>query len=110
MRYDTKVYFQRRVPGAYVSDPDAEGFGDYGEDTVTETLRYASVASMTAKKQQILFGAVREDAVEAHLQNRYEDPFDAVRIGSYVYTEASRTDLRTKGILYLSGRKEEDHA
>lgn len=105
MRYDTKIYFQRRVPGAYVSDPDAEGFGDYGEDTIIEDMRMASVTGMSAKRQQILFGGIREDAVSVHLQNRYGEPFDSVRIGGWIYTESSRADLRTKEILYLSGRK-----
>ena len=38
MRYDTPVYFQRITPGEY--DPNT---GNYGDDTVEETLRYASV-------------------------------------------------------------------
>lgn len=106
MRYDTKIYFQRRVPGAYISDPRAENFGDYEEDSVSETMCFASVTSMTAKAQNLIFGSIREDAVAVHLQNRYEEPFDSVRIGNWIYAESRRSELRVKGILYLSGRKE----
>ena len=38
MRYDTPVYFQKITSGEY--DPKT---GNYGEDTVEETQRYASI-------------------------------------------------------------------
>ena len=38
MRYGTQVFFQKRVPGAYDSDT-----GNYEEDKIQETLKYASV-------------------------------------------------------------------
>ena len=38
MRYDTPICFQRITPGEY--DPDT---GNYADDIVEETLRYASV-------------------------------------------------------------------
>ena len=38
MRYDKPVYFQKIIPGEY--NPKT---GNYGDDTVEETLRYASV-------------------------------------------------------------------
>lgn len=49
MRYGTQVFFQKRVPGAYDSDT-----GNYEEDKIQETLKYASVmdtqTKMLAKK------------------------------------------------------------
>lgn len=41
MRYDTPIYFQKLTPGEY--DPAT---GNYGEDTISEDMKSASVMDM----------------------------------------------------------------
>ena len=50
MRYGTQVFFQKRVPGAYDSD-----MGNYEEDKIQETLKYASVMDTQTKMLKLVY-------------------------------------------------------
>ena len=84
MRFDTQVYFQRAVAGAY----DATS-GDYAEGTVAETVRWASVTDSTAQTLQLVYGTLREGSLTIRLQRHYDAPFDFIRVGDKCY----RVDL-----------------
>ena len=87
MRYDTPVYFQRSVPGKY--DPNT---GNYNDDTVTETKRYASVSDSSTNTLLLVYGAIKQGSLTIRLQRKYEEPFDYIRIGSKKYrVDRSRT-------------------
>lgn len=87
MRFDTQVYFQRAVAGAY----DATS-GDYAEGAVTETVRWASVTDSTAQTLQLVYGTLREGSLTIRLQRHYDAPFDCIRVGDKRY----RVDLTRK--------------
>lgn len=97
MRYDTPIYFQRIVPGEY-----NKATGDYDEDTVEETARYASVMNTGTDTMRLLYGEIRQGALTVHVQNRYNGPFDRIRIGNKVYAVDRRRTLRTKESFVLS--------
>ena len=90
MRYDTPVYFQRVTSGAY--DPET---GDYGEDTVAETLRYASVTDTRTETKRLVYGEIREGSLTVQLQQPYAEPFDRIRIGEKVYSVDHSTRPKT---------------
>ena len=50
MRYDTPIYFQRVIQGEY-----NKATGDYDEDTVEETARYASVMNTGTDTMRLLY-------------------------------------------------------
>ena len=56
MRYDTPVYFQKTISGEY--DPNT---GNYGEDSVDETLRYASVMDTSIKTMRLIYGEIKNN-------------------------------------------------
>lgn len=97
MRYDTPIYFQRIITGAY--DPVT---GDYGEDTVEETLRYASVMDTRTETMRLVYGEIRQGSLTVHIRNHYLDTFDRIRIGSKVYSVDYRRRLRVKESFVLS--------
>lgn len=80
MRFDTPVYFQRIIEGAY--DPST---GNYGDDEVTEVLRYASVTNSGTETLQLAYGEIRQGSLTMRLQRYYNEPFDRVRIGNKLY-------------------------
>ena len=55
MRYDTPVYFQKITPGKY--DPST---GNYGDDTVEETLRYASVMNTGEDQLRLVYDGPKQ--------------------------------------------------
>ena len=76
MRYDTPVYFQKTISGEY--DPNT---GNYGEDSVDETLRYASVMDTSIKTMRLIYGEIRQGSLCIQLQNHYtEDSSRKLRI------------------------------
>ena len=97
MRYDTPIYFQRIVPGEY-----NKATGDYDEDTVEETARYASVMNTGTDTMRLLYGEIRQGGLTVHIQNRYNGPFDRIRIGNKVYAVDRRRTFRTKESFVLS--------
>lgn len=90
MRYDTPIYFQSVTSGAY--DPET---GDYGEDTVAETLRYASVMDTRTETKRLVYGEIREGSLTVQLQQPYSEPFDCIRIGGKVYGVDHTTKPKT---------------
>ena len=97
MRYDTPIYFQQLIPGDY--DPKT---GNYGEDQVRETQRLAAVMETNTETMRILYGTIRQGSVTVHLQNRYEQTYDRIRIGDRVYQVDRRKKLRVKKDLVLT--------
>ena len=58
MRYGTQVFFQKRVPGAYDSDT-----GNYEEDKIQETLKYASVMDTQTKMLKLVYGSIKQGRI-----------------------------------------------
>lgn len=80
MRYDTPIFFQRVQSGAY----DAAS-GDYGEDTVTEDKRFASVTDTNEETLNVLYGTVKQRSLTIRLQRPYKTPFDTIRVGDDIF-------------------------
>lgn len=98
MRYDTKVYFQRVVPGEY-----DETTGDYNEDSVEETMKRASVVNTDVETIRLLYGTIKQDVWTISLQRYYTASYDRIRIGDKLYHVDKETKLRTKQVLIVSG-------
>lgn len=97
MRYDTPVYFQKITPGEY--DPTT---GNYGDDNVRETVRYASVADTGAEMLKLVYGGLRQGSLTIQLQNHYPEPFDQIRLGEELYHVDYSRKLRTKQVFVVS--------
>ena len=97
MRYDTPVYFQKVTPGEY--DPNT---GDYGDDTVVETLRYASVMNTGEDTLRLVYDGPKQGSLMIQLQNHYEEPFDRIRVGEKVYRVDFSRELRVKHTFVVS--------
>ena len=97
MRYDVPIYFQHITSGAF--DPNT---GDYGNDTIVETLRHASVMDARTETMRLIYGEVRQGSRIIHLQNHYTEPFDRIRIGEKVYAVDLRRMLRVKETFVVS--------
>ena len=94
MRFDIPIYFQRITAGEYDANT-----GNYGEDTITEEKRFASVTDAGNNTLSLLYGEIREGSLIARIQRPYNEPFDRVRIGEKVY----RCDLcRRKKVFIVS--------
>ena len=97
MRYDTPVYFQKITPGKY--DPST---GNYGDDTVEETLRYASVMNTGEDQLRLVYDGPKQGSLTIQLQNHYTAPFSQIRIGEKIYQVDSSRELRTKHTFIVS--------
>lgn len=97
MRFDTPIYFQCVTPGPY----DATT-GDYAAETVEEVMRMASVTSTGTQTLQLIFGTLKEGCLTVRLQNRYDEPFDRIRIGGKVYRVDMARPLRVKETFVVS--------
>lgn len=99
MRFDTPVYFQTIQRGAY--DPAT---GDYAEDTVEETMRYASVMDTQKETLRLIFGEIRQGSKTVILQYKTDASFrpDRIRIGNEVYSIEYRRRLRVKETFIVS--------
>lgn len=97
MRFDTPVYFQTIKPGEYDTST-----GNYGEDTITEEVRYASVTDTGAETLNLVYGELKQGVKTVRLQNHYGKPFDRVRIGQKIYRADNTRMLRTKHTLIVS--------
>lgn len=97
MRFDTPVYFQTIKAGEY----DAST-GNYGEDIVTEEMRYASVTETGIETLNIMYGEIKQGVKTVRLQNFYDQPFDRLRIGNKVYRVDRARPLRLKYTLVVS--------
>ena len=97
MRYDTPICFQRITPGEY--DPKT---GNYGDDTVEETLRYASVMNTGEDTLRLVYDGPKQGSLTIQIQNHYEEPFDRIRVGEKVYRVDFSRSLRTKHTFVVS--------
>ena len=97
MRYDTPVYFQKIASGEY--DPST---GNYGDDAVEETLRYASVMNTGEEKLKLVYDGPKQGSLTIQLQTHYTDPFDRIRVGKKVYNVDYSRELRTKHTFVVS--------
>lgn len=97
MRYDTPIYFRQITSSDY--DPAT---GNYGDDTVTEVARYASVMDTSRETMRLIYGEIRQGSLTIHLQNHYDDPFDRIRVGNRLYTVDYTRRLRVKQVFVVS--------
>ena len=97
MRYDTPVYFQKITSGEY--DPKT---GNYGDDTVEETLRYASIMDTGAVMLKLVYDGPKQGSLTIQIQNHYTEPFDRIRVGEKVYSVDYSRELRTKHVFVVS--------
>lgn len=97
MRYDKQVYFQRITPGEY--DPDT---GNYADDIVEETLRYASIMDTGAVMLKFVYDGPKQGSLTIQIQNHYTEPFDRIRVGENVYSVDYFRELRTKHVFVVS--------
>lgn len=80
MRYDKAIYFQRTIPGKY-----DERSGNYQADITLEDLRYAAIMDTGTETMRLVYGGIKQGSKTIHLQNKYVEPFDKIRIGGKVY-------------------------
>lgn len=97
MRCDTPVFFRALTPGEYDYST-----GNYGPDTVTETLRYAAVADAKEETVRLIYGELRQGALVVKLQSHYDAEFDDMRIGNKVYHVDYSRRLEHKHIFYVT--------
>lgn len=97
MRYDKQVYFQRITPGEY--DPDT---GNYGNDAVEETLRYASVMNTGEDTLRLVYDGPKQGSLTIQIQNHYTEPFDRIRVGNKLYAVDFSRKLRVKHTFVVS--------
>ena len=97
MRYDTPVYFQQVTTGEY--DPKT---GNYGDDIIKETLRYASVMNTGEEKLKLVYDGPKQGSLTIQIQNHYTEPFDRIRVGEKVYCVDFSRKLRMKHTFVVS--------
>ena len=97
MRYDTPVYFQKITSGEY----DLKT-GNYADDTVAETMRYASVMNTGEEKLKLIYDGPKQGSLTIQLQTHYTKPFDRIRIGEKIYRVDDSRELRTKHTFVVS--------
>lgn len=97
MRYDTPVYFQKITSGEY--DPKT---GNYGDDTVEETLRYASIMDTGTVMLKLVYDGPKQGSLTIQVQNHYTEPFDRIRVGEKAYSVDYSRELRTKHVFVVS--------
>lgn len=97
MRCDTEVFLQLITPGEY-----DESTGDYGEDTISEEKRHASVTDTGTDIMNLVYGSIKQGSKTVRLQMHYKRPFDRIRIGNALYRVDFERKLRTKHVLVVS--------
>lgn len=97
MRYDTPVYFQKVTLGEYNSKT-----GDYGDDVVVETMRYASVMNTGEERLKLVYDGPKQGSLTIQLQSHYPDPFDRIRVGNKAYRVDFSRKLRIKHVFVVS--------
>ena len=97
MRFDTPIYFQHIIDGAY--EPES---GNYKPDAVVEVQMFASVTDTGADTLNLVYGELKRGSMTIRLQMPYPEPFERVRIGSKVYRVDMERRLRTKHVFVVS--------
>lgn len=97
MRYDKIIYFQKVLPGEYDANT-----GDYGEDSVEETRKYASIMDTGTETMNVVYGTLKQGSKTIQLLRPYIKPFDFIRIGSRRYRVDFEREVSTKQIFVVS--------
>lgn len=97
MRYDTPVYFQKVTSGEY--DPKT---GNCADDTVVETMRYASVMNTGEEQLKLVYDGPKQGSLTIQLQTHYTEPFDRIRVGEKVYSVDFSRELRVKHVFVVA--------
>ena len=71
MRFDTPVYFQTIKPGEYDYST-----GNYGENIITEEVRWASVTDAGIDTLNLVYGEIKQGVKIVRLQNHYHKPVE----------------------------------
>lgn len=97
MRYDKTIYFQKVLPGEYDVNT-----GNYGEDSVEETRKYASIMDTGTETMNVVYGTLKQGSKTIQLLRPYMKPFDFIRIGSRRYRVDFEREVSTKQIFVVS--------
>ena len=76
--------------------------GDYREDTVKETKRFASVINTEEETLKLLYGSIKQGSLTIQLQNHYNATFSRIRIGEAIYQVDASRKLRVKHTFVVS--------
>lgn len=96
MRFDKEVYFYTEK-----SDYNANT-GDYDRLKPYEVPRMASVNQTETAMIRMVYDSIPQESLTVRLQNKYEKPFDYIRIGKKRYKVDKRIDLYTKQAFIVS--------
>lgn len=96
MRFDKEVYFYTEK-----SDYNAKT-GDYDCLEVIEVPRRASVNQTETAMIRMVYDSIPQESLTVRLQNKYEKPFDYIRIGEKLYKVDKKIDLYTKQAFIVS--------
>lgn len=97
MRYEKEVYFQKITAGDY-----DESTGNHNDDSVTETMRYASVMDTKTETMLLVYGKITQGSLTIQIQNHYDEAFDRIRVDDAVYSVDDFRKLRTKHVFVVS--------
>ncbi len=96
MRFDKEVYFYTEK-----SDYNAKT-GDYDRMKPSEVPRMASVNQTETAMIRMVYDSIPQESLTVRLQNKYEKPFDYIRIGEKLYKVDKKIDLYTKQAFIVS--------
>lgn len=97
MRFDIPIFFQQVTRGDYDSTT-----GNYGEDTIDETKKYARVTNASVETLNLIYGELKQDSYVVRLQNHYDEPFSYIRIGRRRYRVDYSRKQKVKHIFVIS--------
>ncbi len=97
MRYDKPIFFRAVIPGDY-----DESTGNYGDDSITETMVMASVMDTQTETMKLVYGDIRQGSLTLTIQNHYDQIFDNIRVGDKVYRVDRTRRLRVKQSFIVS--------
>lgn len=97
MRYDTPIYFQTVIEGAY-----DQVTGNYDDDAIIEEEKMASVIDTSTKMMQIVYGAIKRGSLTIHIQNHYVSAFNFIRVNNTRYKVDYSRALSTKHVFVVS--------
>ena len=97
MRFDKQIFFRAKKPGEY--NPDT---GNYGPDTVTETMWYASVTSSGVETLNLIYGGLKQGGLTLRIQGHYDGVIASIRIGSKEYRVDFLRKLPSKHVFVVS--------
>ena len=80
MRYDKRIYFVKEGEEEY----------DYstGDTIVTESVKteaWANVSDTGTERMQLVYGALKQDAITVRIQGKYDEAFDYIEVENKKY-------------------------